>query len=193
MIPHVIEDKGTGKERMYDLYSLLLKDRIIFIRDTFDKEMATAVVAQLLYLSSSSKDEDITLYINSPGGEISAMYMIYDTMEHIQNNIVTIGMGIVASAGSFILAAGTRGKRFVLPNTELLIHELSTGMQGKYNDVKNEFEHSKKLYDKMAKHYVDFTGQSLKKIRKDMTIDFYMSAEEAKDYGLVDHVQNKRD
>ena len=192
IIPHIIEDKGTGKEKVYDLFSLLMQDRIIFIRGGFDQDMADVVVAQLLYLESSDAEADINMYINSPGGEISSMYAIYDTMQYIKNDIVTIGMGTVASAASFILAAGNKGKRFSLPNANIMIHELSSGMDGKYHDMKNRFEHTEQVHNKMAKHYVEFTGQKLNKIKKDMEKDFYMSAEEAKEYGLIDIVQYKR-
>jgi len=192
IIPHVIEDKGTGVEKVYDLFSLLMKDRIIFVRGKFEQDMADVIVAQLLYLESNDPDADIYMYINSPGGEISSMYAIYDTMSYIKNDIVTIGMGTVASASSFILAAGTSSKRFILPNTIAMIHELSSGMDGKYHDMKNRFEHTEMLYDKMAKHYVEFTGQKLSKIKKDMKKDYYMTAEEALEYGLVDAIQDKR-
>ena len=192
IIPHVIEEKGTGKEKMYDLFSLLMKDRIIFIRGKFDQDMADVVVAQLLYLESSDSEADINIYINSPGGEISSMYAIYDTMQYIRNDIVTIGMGTVASAASFILAAGSKGKRFALPNSSIMIHELSSGMDGKYHDMKNRFEHTARLHDRMAKHYVEFTGQKLSKIKKDMETDYYMNVEEAKAYGLIDEIQCKR-
>jgi len=192
IVPNVIEDKGTGKERVYDLFSLLMQDRIIFIRGKFDQDLADIVVAQLLYLESNDKEADINMYINSPGGEISSMYAIYDTMQYIKNDIVTIGMGTVASAASFIMAAGTKGKRFALPNVNAMIHELSSGMEGKYHDIKNRYEHTEYLYDKMAKHYVEFTGQKLTKIKKDMQKDFYMNSEEAKEYGLIDKIQYKR-
>jgi len=192
IIPHVIEDQGSGKERTYDLFSLLMKDRIIFVRGQFEQDMADIIVAQLLYLESADKNADINMYINSPGGEISSMYAIYDTMSYIKNDIVTIGMGTVASASSFILAAGLQGKRFVLPNTLIMLHELSSGMDGKYHEMKNRFEHTQMLYDKMAKHYAEFTGQKLSKIKKDMKKDYYMTAEEALEYGLVDAIQDKR-
>ena len=192
IVPNVIEDKGTGKERVYDLFSLLMQDRIIFIRGKFDQDLADIVVAQLLYLESNDKEADIHMYINSPGGEISSMYAIYDTMKYIKNDIVTIGIGTVASAASFILSAGTSNKRFILPNTLVMLHELSAGMDGKYHEMKNRFEHTQMLYDKMAKHYSEFTGQKLSKIKKDMKKDYYMTAEEALEYGLVDTIQDKR-
>jgi len=192
IVPNIIQDKGTIHERVYDLFSLLMQDRIIFIRGKFDQDLADVVVAQLLYLESNDKEEDIHMYINSPGGEISSMYAIYDTMQYIKNDIVTIGMGTVASAASLIMAAGTKGKRFALPNANIMIHELSSGMEGKYHDIKNRYEHTEHLYDKMAKHYVEFTGQKLAKVKKDMKKDFYMSSEAAKEYGLIDKIQYKR-
>lgn len=191
-VPYVIEKGPKDQERMYDLYSRLLKDRIIFIKGEFRAEMSDAVVAQLLFLESSDPDEDIYMYINSPGGELTSLYAIYDVMEYIKPDIVTVGMGQCASAASFILAAGTKGKRFALPNTEVMIHEFSGGMQGKAQDMFNRLEHSKKLWEKMAKHYVEFTGQKLAKIKKDMSRDYFMTAEEAKEYGLIDEIHAKR-
>ncbi len=191
-MPYVIEKGPKDQERMYDLPSRMLKDRIIFVKGEFRQEMADSIVAQLLFLETSDPEEEIRMYVNSPGGEISAMYAIYDTMNYIRSPISTIAMGVCASAASFILASGTKGKRFALPNTEVMIHELSTGNQGKFNDIKLAFEHSQKLYEKMAKHYVEFTGQKLSKVKQDMQRDFYMNAEEAKEYGLIDEVLYKR-
>ena len=191
-VPYVIE-KGPGdQERVYDLYSRLLKDRIIFIKGVFNQEMADSVVAQLLFLESVDPTEDIRIYINSPGGEINALYAIYDTMCYIRPEVSTIAVGVCASAASFVLAAGQKGKRFALPNSEVMIHEFSGGAGGKFNEIKNNYDHMIKLYEKMAKHYVEFTGQKLHKIKKDMEKDFYMSAEEAKAYGLIDEVLYKR-
>lgn len=191
-IPYVIEKDEKNQERVYDLYSRLLKDRIIFIGRGFNDEMANAVVAQLLFLESDSREKDIYMYINSPGGWITSMYAIYDTMQYIKPDIITIGFGQVASAGSFILAAGAKGKRYALPNTELMIHELSSGYQGKATDIEIYANHALKLKEKMARHYVEMTGQTLRKIKKDMERDYYMSAEEAVKYGLIDAVQSSR-
>jgi len=191
-IPYVIEKGPKDQERMYDLYSRLLKDRIIFVRGTFDPSMADAVVAQLLFLESSDPESDIYMYINSPGGYITSLYAIYDVMEYIRPDIVTVGFGQCASAGSFILAAGTKGKRFALPNTEIMIHEMSGGAEGKANDIFNSIEHTKKIYERMAKQYVNFTGQKLSKVKADMQRDFYMTAQDAKDYGLIDNIHFKR-
>lgn len=191
-MPYVIEKGPKDQERVYDLYSRLLKDRIIFIKSEFAPDMANSVIAQLLFLETSAPDKDIYMYINSPGGEINSMYAIYDVMTYIKPDIVTVGMGQCASAASFILAAGTKGKRFALPNADIMIHELSGGHGGKMNDMRVQFEHSLKLYEKMARHYVDFTGQTYKKVKADMERDFYMSSEEAVAYGLIDAVHDKR-
>ncbi len=190
--PYVIEKGDKGQERTYDIYSRMLKDRIIFIKGTFTQALADAVVAQLLFLETADSAKDIWLYINSPGGEITAMYSIFDTMNYIKPDVCTLAYGSAASAGSFILASGAPGKRFALPNSEIMIHELSGGQQGKFHDMENRFKHTARLYEKMAKHYVEATGQKLSKIKKDMKRDFYMSSDEAKEYGLIDTVQIKR-
>jgi len=192
-IPYVIEKGPNNQERSYDLYSRLLKDRIIFVKGSIGSEMADAIVAQLLFLESDSSEKDIQMYINSPGGLINAMYAIYDTMSYVKPEIVTIGYGQCASAASFLLAAGTKGKRYALPNLNVMIHELSSGSEGKYHEMKNYHKHLDKLWEKMANHYVDFTGQDIDKIKRDMEIDYFMSAEEAKEYGLVDEIQYARE
>lgn len=192
-VPYIIEanEKGDG-EKVHDVWSRMLRDRIIFISGTFDQDMADSVVAQLLYLETADSTKDISIYINSGGGQIDAMYAIYDCMNYIKPEIVTIGMGIVASAASFILAAGTKGKRFALPNTEVMIHELSTGVRGKANDIFNSVKFTERLYHKMAQHYVDFTGQDLEKVKLDMQRDYYMTSEEALAYGIIDKIEVKR-
>ncbi len=191
-VPYVIEKEVGGQERVYDLYSRLLKDRIIFVRGVFNSEMADAIVAQLLFLESDSPTKDIYMYINSPGGEISSMFCVFDTMTYVRNDVVTIGMGTVASAASFILSAGKKGKRYALPNTEIMIHQLSSGLSGKYKDMKNNFEHTEYLHNKLMKYYMRFTGQKLAKIKKDMELDYFMNCEEAKEYGIIDEVQYNR-
>ena len=191
-IPYVIEKDGD-REKSYDLYSRMLKDRIIFLNGAFEQHMADAVVAQLLFLESQSRSEDITIYINSPGGEVSSMYAIYDTMNYIQSDIATVGYGQVCSAGSFILSAGTKGKRHALPNTDIMIHELSGGVDGKFNDMENKFEHTKKLHAKMAVDYSKMTGKTVAKLKKDMRVDQWMSSEDAKEYGLIDKVEYTRE
>ena len=186
-IPYVV-DTTDGNEKTYEIFSKLLMDRIIFIGDTFSPEMANGVVAQLLYLQSVDSKKDIYMYINSQGGHIDAMYAIYDTMCYVSPDIITIGLGTVASAASFILAAGTKGKRTALANTDIMIHELSAGAQGKAGDIFNRVETLKALHDKMAKHYSKFTGQKVVKLKKDMQRDFHMSAKESLTYGLIDKV-----
>lgn len=191
-VPYVIESDERDRERVYDLYSRLLKDRIIFIKGEFNEEMGNSVVAQLLFLEADNNEKDIFMYINSPGGYVSTAYAIYDTIAYVAPDIVTIGFGTVMSAGSFILAAGTKGKRYALPNTEIMIHELSGGTYGKATDMELDLKHSLNLRDKMAKHYSEMTGQTIKKVKKDMERDFYMTADAAKKYGLIDVVQHKR-
>ena len=191
-IPYVIEKAPGNQERMYDLYSRLLKDRIIFVRGVFDQSMADSVVAQLLFLETNDSEKDIFMYINSPGGEINAMYAIYDVMQYIRPDVVTVGIGGCASAASFILAAGAKGKRYSLPNTEIMLHEFSGGVTGKAQDIFQTVEKQKALWHKMALHYVDFTGQDIEKIKKDMSRDYFMTAVEAKEYGIVDEIYERR-
>lgn len=190
--PYVIEKSDKGQEKVYDIYSRMLKDRVIFIKGEFNDMMADAVTAQLLFLETADPEKDIWLYINSPGGHIDAMFSIFDTMQYIKPDVCTLAYGKAASAGSFILAAGTKGKRFALPNANIMIHEFSGGNTGRYHQIENQFEQSKKLNKKLNDYYVEFTGQTLKKIQKDMKIDHYMSAEEAEAYGIIDKVQTKR-
>ena len=180
-VPYVMED-----DKAYDPFSRMLKDRIIFVSGEFNSDMADSIVAQLLFLETEDSETDINMYINSPGGDMTAMYGIFDTMNYIKPDVVTIGYGMCASAGSFILAAGTKGKRFALPNTEIMIHELSTGMRGKANDILQEAKHIERVYERMAQYYVEFTGQKL------MHRDFFMTSEEAQKYGLIDKVEYKR-
>jgi len=191
-VPYVIEPNEKGDERVYDLYSRLLKDRIVFIKGTVQSEMADAVVAQLLFLETNDPETDINMYINSPGGEINAMYAMFDVMKYIKPDIRTIGMGQCASAASFLLAAGTKGKRFALPNTDIMIHELSGGAEGKYHDIKLRQKHLDTIYKKMAEYYSEFTGKTVKKVQKDMERDFHMSSEDAVEYGLIDKVIEMR-
>lgn len=191
-VPYVIEDGKQGQEKVYDLYSRLLKDRIIFVKGEFEDHMANSIVAQLLFLESVDAEKDIYMYVNSPGGECTGMFAIRDVMDYIKPDIVTVGIGQCCSAGSFILASGTKGKRFSLPNTEVMIHELSAGQRGKFHDMKAAFEHTAKTHEKMAKYYSEITGHSIEKIKKDMETDYFMTAEEAKEYGLIDSIHFKR-
>lgn len=191
-VPYVIEKDEKRNERVYDLYSRLLKDRIIFISGMFTQELANSVVAQLLFLEANNQKKDIYMYINSPGGLITSMYAIYDTMCYVKPDIVTIGFGEVASAGSFILCAGTKGKRCALENTEIMLHELSGGMQGKVTDVAIEYKRMEYHKQKMAKQYSKMTGQKVKRILTDLERDYWMSPEEAKKYGVIDEIQPGR-
>lgn len=191
-VPVVIEKDDKDNERAYDIYSRMLKDRIIFITGEFTQDMADAVVAQLLFLEAEDAEKDIFMYINSPGGMLTSANAIYDTMQYIKPDIVTMGYGQCCSAGSFILAAGTKGKRHVLPNTEVMIHELSAGNQGKFHDMEARWSHTKRIHEKMAEKYVDFTGKDLETIKKDMETDYWMIGEEVVAYGLVDKVEDVR-
>lgn len=189
MVPVVIEQTNHG-ERSYDIYSRLLNDRIIMLGDEVNDETASLIVAQMLYLESADPDKDIYFYINSPGGSISSGFAIYDTMQYIRCDVSTICIGLAASMGSFLLAAGTKGKRFALPNSEILIHQpsVSGGMQGQATDIKIHTDWLLRTKDKMNRIYSERTGQPLEKIQKDIERDFFMSAEEAKAYGIIDEI-----
>ncbi|MBO8173288.1 MAG: ATP-dependent Clp endopeptidase proteolytic subunit ClpP [Bacillaceae bacterium] len=187
LIPTVIEQTNRG-ERAYDIYSRLLKDRIIFLGTPIDDQVANSVVAQLLFLAAEDPDKDIHLYINSPGGSISAGMAIYDTMQYIKPDVSTISVGLAASMGAFLLAAGAKGKRFALPNSEVMIHQPLGGAEGQASDIKIRAERILKIKDKINHILAERTGQPLEKIEKDSDRDFFMSAQEAKEYGLVDDV-----
>jgi ATP-dependent Clp protease protease subunit len=184
---YVIED-GENGEVTYEIYSRLLKDRIIFLQGEFNDVMANSIVSKLLYLQAINDKEDIYMYINSPGGQLTSANAIYDVMQYVKPDINTLGIGSVCSAGSFILAAGTKGKRASLKSTEIMIHELSGGTSGKANDMFQHMEHTKKQYERMAKQYASFTGKSLKTIKKDMQRDYFMTSDEALGYGLIDKI-----
>jgi len=187
LIPTVIEKTNSG-ERAYDIYSRLLKDRIIFLGGPIDDLVANSVIAQLLLLDSQNSKEDIKIYINSPGGQVSSALAIYDTMQYVKADVATICVGLSASAAALILASGAKGKRMMLPNSEVLIHQVMGGAQGQATDVDIHAKHilkiKKRLNDIMAKH----TGQALSKVEKDAERDYFMSAEEAKKYGIVDKI-----
>jgi len=187
LIPTVIEKSQMG-ERAYDIYSRLLKDRIIFLGDTISDPLANTVIAQFLLLDSQSKDKDIKLYINSPGGSVTAGLAIYDTMQYIKAPIQTICIGMAASMAAVLLAAGTKGKRFVLPNAEIMLHQVMGGAEGQASDVKIRAEHILKIKDKLNKIIAAHTGQSMNKIESDTDRDYFMSAEEAKKYGIIDKI-----
>lgn len=191
LVPVVVEQTSRG-ERSYDIYSRLLKDRIIFIDDEINDATASLVVAQLLFLESEDPDKDINIYINSPGGVITAGLAIYDTMMYIKPDVSTICVGMAASMAAFLLSAGTKGKRYVLPNAEVMIHQPSGGASGQAEDIKIAAEHILKIREKMNRILAENTGQSLEKIAEDTDRDNYLTAEEAVEYGLVDKVVVKR-
>ena len=187
LVPMVVEQTGKG-ERSYDIYSRLLNERIIFLADEVNDVTASLVVAQLLYLESVDNEKDIYLYINSPGGSISAGMAIYDTMNYIKCDVSTICIGMAASMGAFLLAAGAKGKRKALPNSEVMIHQPLGGMQGQASDIKIHADHIIAIRSKMNQLLSQMTGQPLDVIIKDTDRDNYFSAEEAKAYGLIDEV-----
>ena len=187
LVPYVIEQTSRG-ERSYDIYSLLLKDRIIFLGEEVNDVSANLIVAQLLFLESEDPGKDIHLYINSPGGSVSAGWAIYDTMHYVKCDVSTICMGMAASMGAFLLAGGAKGKRFALPNAEIMIHQPSGGAQGQASDIKIVADKIIDTRRKLNEHLAANTGQPLSVIEVDTERDHYMSAEEAKAYGLIDDV-----
>ena len=192
LVPYVIEQTARG-ERSYDIFSRLLNDRIIMLSDQVDDNTASLVVAQLLYLEGQDPDKDISLYINSPGGSISAGMAIHDTMKYIKCDVSTICMGMAASMGAFLLASGTKGKRMALPNAEIMIHQpLMNGLQGQATDIKIHADHIIHLKNKLNGLLSEYTGQPLDVICADTERDNYMTAQQAKDYGLVDAVISHR-
>ena len=191
MVPIVIEQSGRG-ERAYDIYSRLLRERVIFLVGPVNDQSANLVVAQLLFLESENPDKDISFYINSPGGSVSAGMSIYDTMQFIKPAVSTLCMGLAASMGAFLLAAGTKGKRFALPNSRIMIHQPSGGAQGQATDIEIQAREILKLRESLNQILAERTGQSLEKIRADSERDYFMSSGEAKEYGLIDQVLDKR-
>ena len=187
LIPYVIEQIGQG-ERTYDIYSRLLKDRILFISGEIDSHMADVVIAQLLFLNSEDKDKDISIYINSPGGSVTAGLAIFDTMRHINAPVSTICVGQAASMGAFLLSAGEKGKRFALPNSEIMIHQPLGGVSGQAEDIKIHAENILKIRSKLNKILAENTGQPISIIEKDTDRDNFMTAQEAAEYGIVDMV-----
>ncbi|MFC5447294.1 ATP-dependent Clp endopeptidase proteolytic subunit ClpP [Paenibacillus aestuarii] len=192
LIPMVVEQEARG-ERSYDIYSRLLKDRIIFIGSAIDDDVANLVIAQLLFLSAQDPEKDIHLYINSPGGSVTAGMGIYDTMQFIKPDVSTICVGMAASMGSLLLTAGAKGKRFALPNAEVMIHQPLGGVRGQATDIKIHADWIIKTKQKLNQIYVERTGQPLEKIERDTDRDNFMSAEEAKAYGLIDEVITRND
>jgi len=189
--PIVIEQTPRG-ERSYDIYSRLLKDNIIFLGTAIDDNVANAIVAQMLFLESEDPDKDIQIYINSPGGSVTAGLAIYDTMQFVKNDIVTYCIGQCASMGAHLLAAGTKGKRFALPNARIMIHQPSGGAQGQATEIEITFKEIQRLKENLAATFAKHTGQPLKKVMKDMYRDYFMGAEEALEYGIVDKVLSER-
>lgn len=191
LIPYVVERTSTG-ERSYDLYSRLLEDRIIFLSGEIDDALANTIVAQLIYLEGKDPNKDISLYINSPGGSVSAGMAIYDTMNYIRCDVSTICVGLAASMGAFLLSSGAKGKRFALKNAEIMIHQPLGGTQGQASDIKIQAEHILRTKEKMNRILAQNTGRSVAEIERDTDRDNYLSADEAREYGLIDRVYDKR-
>lgn len=187
----VVEQTNRG-ERSYDIYSRLLKDRIILLGSPVTDEVANLVVAQLLFLEAEDPEKDIHLYINSPGGSITAGMAIFDAMQYVKPDVSTICVGLAASMGAFLLSAGTKGKRFALPNSEVMIHQPLGGAQGQASDIEIRAKRILRTRDRLNKLLSEFTGQPLEKIEQDTDRDFFMSAEEALEYGLIDHVMKHK-
>jgi ATP-dependent Clp protease protease subunit len=188
LVPMVIEQTSRGYERAYDIYSRLLKDRIIFIGTPIDDNIANLIIAQMLFLQMEDVHKDINVYVNSPGGSVTAGLAIYDTMQFVKCDVATYCVGQAASMGALLLSAGTKGKRFVLPHSRVMIHQPWGGVQGAAADISIQAKEILKLRDKINEILAKHTGQSLEKIIKDTDRDYFMSAQEAKDYGLVDEV-----
>ena len=187
LVPMVVEKTSMG-ERAYAIYSRLLKDRIIFLGSPIDDDVANMVIAELLFLDSQDSKEDIRMYINSPGGSVTAALAIYDTMQYVRSDVSTICVGLAASAGAVLLAAGAKGKRMALPNSEVMIHQVLGGAQGQATEVEIHAKHILKTRDRLNRILAKHTGQKLPKIEKDTDRDYFMSADEAKSYGIVDKV-----
>lgn len=190
LVPNVIVRSRDG-ERGYDIYSRLLEDRIVFLGEEVNEATANVVVAQLLHLANEDPEKDIQLYINSPGGSVYDGLAIYDTMQYIKPDVQTIGIGLQASMGAFLLSSGAKGKRFVLPNARVMIHQPSSGTQGKVTDQEISLREAVELKQRLAKIMAENTGQDLDKVKADMERDYWMSADEAKKYGLIDGVIKK--
>lgn len=192
LVPMVIEQTSKG-ERSYDIYSRLLKERIIFLSDEVNDVTASLVIAQLLFLDAEDPGKDIYLYINSPGGSVSAGFGIFDTMQYIKSDVCTICVGMAASMGAFLLAAGKKGKRYALPNSTIMIHQPLGGAQGQASDIKIHAEHILKTREKLNKILSERTGKPLEQVEKDTDRDNFLNADEAKEYGLVDEIMSNID
>ena len=188
LVPYVIEQTSRGGERSYDIYSRLLKERIIFLADEVNDQTASLVVAQLLFLESEDPNKDIQLYINSPGGSVTAGMAIYDTMNYVKCDVSTICIGLAASMGAFLLSSGAKGKRFALPNAEIMIHQPSGGAKGQATEIQIVAENILKTKKKLNEILAANTGQTVEKVTEDTERDNFMSAEEAKEYGLIDEI-----
>ena len=191
LIPTVIE-KSTYGERAYDIYSRLLKDRIVFLGDQIDDNVANTVIAQFLFLESEDPKKDIKLYVNCPGGSVTAGLAIYDTMQYIRPDVMTICVGLAASMGAVLLAAGAKNKRLALPNSQIVIHQVMGGTQGQASDIKIQAEQILKIRERLNEILVKHTSQPMKKIEKDTDRDYYMAPEEAKKYGIIDKIISKQ-
>jgi len=191
LVPMVVEQSNRG-ERAYDIYSRLLKDRIIFLGGPIDDAVANLVVAQMLFLTAEAPEKDIHLYINSPGGSVTAGMAIYDTMQHIKPDVSTICVGLAASMGAFLLAAGAKGKRYALPNSEVMIHQPLGGARGQASDIKIHADWILRTKDRINEILAERTGQPIEKIARDTDRDFFMSAEESKEYGIIDEVFTRK-
>ena len=190
LIPTVIEKTQFG-ERAYDIFSRLLKERIIFLGGPIDDDLANIIIAQLLFLESEDPKKDISLYINSPGGSVTAGLAIYDTIQHIKPDVRTICIGMAASMGSLLLAGGTKGKRFALPNADVMIHQVSAGFQGQASDIERSAKYIIKLKKRLNEILAKHTGNPFSKVEKDSDRDYWMTPEEAKKYGLIDKIMEK--
>ena len=191
VVPYVIENTGKG-ERSYDIYSRLLEDRIIFLTGEINDAVADTIVAQLIYLEGKDPEKDICLYINSPGGSVTAGMAIYDTMNYIKCDVTTICIGIAASMGAFLLSSGTKGKRYALANSEIMIHQPLGGVQGQASDIKIQADHIIKTKQRLNSILAKNSGKPIEQVEKDTDRDNYLSAEEAKEYGLIDEIFIKR-
>ncbi len=188
LVPMVVEQTSRGFERAYDIYSRLLKDRIVFIGTPIDDMVANLIIAQLLFLQMEDSNKDISVYVNSPGGSVTAGLAIYDTMQFVKCDVATYCLGQAASMGALLLCAGTKGKRYILPNARVMIHQPWGGVQGAAEDISRHAQEILKMRDKLNQIMANHTGQSLEKVQKDTDRDYFMSALEAKEYGLVDEV-----
>ncbi len=191
LVPYVVERSGNG-ERSYDIYSRLLKERIIFVDGEINDVTADLVVAQILYLESENQDKDISIYINSPGGSVTAGLAIYDTMQYVNCPIQTICLGQAASMGAFLLAGGSKGKRYALPSSRVMIHQPWGGVEGQETDISIQAKEILRLKKLTINHFAEHTGKSIETIANDMERDFFMSAQDALEYGIVDHVMDRR-